>query len=634
MFLELGPIGRAGLVTAVEQAADGIIITDLTAKIQYVNPAFTALTGYSSEEVVGQHTRLLKSGLETPACYEELWNTIRSGRVWSGALVNRRKDGSLYDEEMRISPVRDAQGEVVSYIAIKHDVTERKQAAIARQESETAFRTLTDAMPHMVWITTPDGLNVYFSQQWVDYTGLTVAESQGRGSKLPFHPDDRPIARNAWKHATEKGGPYTVESRLRAVDGSYRWFLIRGIPAHDAAGHISKWFGTCTDIDEKKRLEGQLRSQNLELERQNRKVEEANRMKSEFLANMSHELRSPLNGIIGFTELLYDGKLGAIAEKPREFLNRIHKSAKHLLQLINGVLDLSKIEAGRLDLRLERVRLPELVQEVAGVLGAMAAERRIRIAIELDSEVDRVTTDPGRFKQILYNYLSNALKFTPEGGNVTVRLKPEGQADFRLEVSDTGVGIHEQDIPRLFTEFQQLDSTAAKRYQGTGLGLAVTKRIVEAQGGRVGVRSRLGAGSTFYAVLPRRSGVFGGLATILVIEDEKIQRFVLTNMLQNSGYAVETAATCAEAVAKCRERRFDAITLDMMLPDGLGSQALASIRSMKENQDTPIIVITMLPQEETGASHHVQGFLTKPVYAKELITLLERCGVGKREGVA
>jgi signal transduction histidine kinase len=262
-------------------------------------------------------------------------------------------------------------------------------------------------------------------------------------------------------------------------------------------------FAVVTDITERKDLDDQLRSQNAALEEQNYRVNESSRLKSEFLANMSHELRSPLNGIIGFAELLYDGKLTPLPERPREFLGRIHSSATHLLQLINGVLDLSKVEAGRLEFCPERVSMTSVIQEVMGILGTLAAEKQIRMETVVDDSVETVFADAGRLKQILYNYLSNALKFTGAGGRVVVRLEGEGASEFRLEVSDTGVGISEKDIARLFVEFQQLDATKAKRYQGTGLGLALTKHIVEAQGGRVGVESKLGQGSTFFAVLPR-----------------------------------------------------------------------------------------------------------------------------------
>jgi signal transduction histidine kinase len=241
------------------------------------------------------------------------------------------------------------------------------------------------------------------------------------------------------------------------------------------------------------------------LEEQNRRVIEASRLKSEFLANMSHELRSPLNGIIGFTELLCDLKLGPIPDKPRQYMGRIHRSATHLLRLINGLLDLSKVEAGRMEFVPERLSVSALIQEVCGILASLASEKQIRTEMEIDYLIDYVFTDSFSLKQILYNLLSNALKFTGNGGMVVVSLKAEGSADFRLEVSDSGVGIAEKDLPRLFVEFQQLDASRAKRYQGTGLGLALIKRIVEAQGGRVGVESELGKGSTFYVVLPRIS---------------------------------------------------------------------------------------------------------------------------------
>jgi signal transduction histidine kinase len=276
-------------------------------------------------------------------------------------------------------------------------------------------------------------------------------------------------------------------------------------------------FAAVRDITERKQLDEQLRSQNLILEERSRRIEEASRMKSEFLANMSHELRSPLNGIIGFSELLYDGRLGALPARPREYVGRIQASASHLLQLINGVLDLSKVEAGRLEFSPEPLLISDIVQEVTGTLGALAAGKHIRISAEIEAEVDAVTIDAGRLRQVLYNYLSNALKFTEDNGRIVVRAKSQSSTEFRLEVCDTGPGISEQDMERLFIKFHQLDSTMAKRFQGTGLGLALTKRIVEAQGGRVGVTSRLGAGSTFFAVLQRTPLPAGSMAEALAI---------------------------------------------------------------------------------------------------------------------
>jgi signal transduction histidine kinase len=227
-------------------------------------------------------------------------------------------------------------------------------------------------------------------------------------------------------------------------------------------------------------------------------------MKSEFLANMSHELRTPLNAIMGFTKLMVHGKVGPVSAQQQEFLGDILKSSNHLLQLINDVLDLAKVEAGKMEFHPESIDLPQLVGEVRDILRAVAAGKQIRIETAIDSTCTGLDLDPAKLKQVLYNYLSNALKFTPDNGRVFIRARPEGLESFRVEVEDTGIGIRPEDVKYLFTEFRQLDSSASKKYQGTGLGLALTRRITEAQGGRVGVDSLLGRGSTFFVVLPRR----------------------------------------------------------------------------------------------------------------------------------
>jgi signal transduction histidine kinase len=220
---------------------------------------------------------------------------------------------------------------------------------------------------------------------------------------------------------------------------------------------------------------------------------------------MSHELRTPLNGIIGFAELMHDGKVGPVSPDRQDYLSDILTSARHLLRLINDVLDLTKIEAGKTEFHPEPVDPAAIVSEVIDILRPIASRKRIQLQAEIDSGIGLVSTDPTKLKQTLYNYLSNALKFTPDGGRVTVRVMSDDAAMFRIEVEDTGIGIRLEDTGRLFVEFQQLDASAAKKYGGTGLGLALTRRIVEAHGGQVGVRSTLGVGSVFWAVLPRAS---------------------------------------------------------------------------------------------------------------------------------
>jgi PAS domain S-box-containing protein len=249
------------------------------------------------------------------------------------------------------------------------------------------------------------------------------------------------------------------------------------------------------DISLRKKLERELKDQ---IER----AETANVMKSRFLANMSHELRTPLNSIIGFTEIIHDGKAGPVTADQKDYLGDVLASSRHLLQLINDVLDLSKIEAGKVKVAHEAVDLGALLAEAASMLRTQAEKRRIRIAVESDPSLQGVVGDAARLRQVLYNFLSNAVKFSHEGGEVKLRSQKEGESFFRLEVQDYGIGIAAESQALLFSEFLQLDAGSNKKYQGTGLGLSLSKRLVELMGGRVGLTSGVGEGSTFYAVIP------------------------------------------------------------------------------------------------------------------------------------
>jgi len=396
------------------------------------------------------------------------------------------------------------------------------------------------------------------------------------------------------------------------------------------------------DISERRSLED-MRAKSAELEAQNHRILESSRLKSEFLANMSHELRTPLNSIMGFADLLHSGEVGADSSSYKDFLGEILSSGRHLLQLINDVLDLAKVESGKLTFRPEKVDLSNLITDAMAVLRSVAVSKHIDVQVNVDANLESVILDPSRLKQVLYNYVSNALKFTAEGGTVSVRARREGADMFRLEVEDTGIGIAAAELGQLFVEFQQLDAGIAKKHAGTGLGLALTKRIVEAQGGSVGVRSVIGSGSVFFVILPLVASppdpgdkvpdppsADSQAPRILVVEDDSRDRAFLLQTLYKAGYGVELAATGGEAIASCAGRVFDAITLDLLLPDMTGLEVLHQIRIEGKNTETPVVVVSVVADRGFVGGFSVHDHLTKPLNGADLIASLHRAGLPER----
>jgi signal transduction histidine kinase len=293
-------------------------------------------------------------------------------------------------------------------------------------------------------------------------------------------------------------------------------------------------------------------------EAQNRQIQAESRLKSQFLANMSHELRTPLNAVIGFADLLHMGAVPPDSLQHHEFLGHIGNSGRHLLQLINDVLDLSKVESGKFEFVAESLQLPTLLTQVCDVLQTAIQRKRLSVTQEIDPGLGALQLDVARLKQVLYNYLSNAIKFTPDGGAVILRALAQGPDHFRVEVQDSGIGIATNDLPRLFVEFQQLDAGYSEQHQGTGLGLALTRRLIEAQGGQVGVSSEPGVGSVFHFVLNRIHGHDLASAAappdrLLLIEADARAPEQLVLGLARAGFAAEPAATGEQAVRRAAQ---------------------------------------------------------------------------------
>ncbi|MDB4889376.1 MAG: hypothetical protein JWL61_1231, partial [Gemmatimonadetes bacterium] len=579
----MGLAEKAAFLNSVLESSTeySIVAKDLTGRILTWNEGARRIYGYEFDDVVGRNALLLhapadiESG-EAHRCLEE----ARMNGKWSGPMVRVRKDGTSFRAFDTITLRRDEAGQPTGFTMISRDLTESERIERELRESQEYNRGLVESSIDALMTTDSSGIIMDLNRQMCEMVGESRADLIGTPFKRYFTDPDRANAGIRKVLAEDRVQNY--ELTMRAKDGRETVVSCNATTLRWADGRMRGVFTSARDVSEYKALEEQLRKKNEELGEQYQRVQEANRRKSEFLANMSHELRTPLNGIIGFSELMHDGKAGAISADQKEYLGDILTSSRHLLQLINDVLDLSKVEAGKMEFRPERVDLQKTAREVRDVLRTLAAQKRIRIDTEIDPALGDVFVDVGKLKQVLYNYLSNALKFSPERGRVVLRLRTEGPDAFRLEVEDGGIGIKAEDTPLLFVEFQQLDASIAKKFAGTGLGLALTKRIVEAQGGAVGVSSAFGTGSVFFATLPRGDvsetlpepmlpvATWAGTPRLLVIEDDAADREWIVRALSGVGYLVEAVETGTEALARCRTSSYDAITLDLLLPDTNG----------------------------------------------------------------
>src|SRR5215472_1368174 len=372
-----------------------------------------------------------------------------------------------------------------------------------------------------------------------------------------------------------------------------------------------------------------------EVEEKGRQLELASQHKSQFVASMSHELRTPLNAIIGLTEMMVTNAARFGTEKAAEPLKRVHRAGQHLLGLINQVLDLSKIEAGKLELNPESVSLAPLIDEVVGTARQLAQQNKNNLVVEAQEKLGTVTVDPMRLRQILLNLLSNACKFTSQG---EVKLRVQKVADGRnwvdFAVSDTGIGMTPEQQAKLFEEFTQADSSTARRYGGTGLGLAITRKLARMMGGDVTVTSEPGKGSVFSVRLPAgadpaaRAAANGSRAPssdcVLVIDDDAVARDLIADHLKAEGFAVTTAAGGLEGLKLAKELRPIAITLDVMMPDLDGWSVLAALRQDPELAEIPVIMITIMDEHRRGVALGAAGYLTKPIDRERLTRLIGR----------
>ena len=518
---------------------------------------------------------------------------------------------------------------------LREQLAQRDRIARTLQQGEARLQLITDGIPNQVWTARPDGTLDYVSQRAVDYFGMP-AEQLVVEWQQQVHPHDLPQCVKQWMRALKTGEPYRVDFRLRRHDGVYRWYTAMAAPQRDADGEIVQWFGSTTDISERK------------------EAENASAAKSRFLANMSHEIRTPMNAIIGLNQLLQRDPSGP---QSLERMDRIAAAGRHLLAILNDVLDLSKIEAGGMQLESTAFELRELLEGVASLVGEDARAKGLALRVECEGLPPTLRGDPTRLRQALLNYAGNAVKFTREG-SVVIRASGNGwlgdAVGVRFEVIDTGPGIAADKLPLLFRSFGQADVSTTREFGGTGLGLAITQHLARLMGGDAGVESRPDAGSRFWftarlqratqPALPQPVAVAAADAEstlrrdhagaqVLLAEDNPTNREIAQAMLRAAGLVVSMAVNGHEAVAQAEALAPDLILMDLQMPGMDGLQATREIRLREQALENatgkgtrvPIIAMTgnvFSEDRQACVDAGMDDFIGKPVDMATLCVVL------------
>ncbi|MDP8984198.1 MAG: PAS domain S-box protein [Pseudomonadota bacterium] len=658
------------------------IATDAKGVIQIFNVGAERMLGYTAAEVIDKITPAnISDPLEViaraRALSVELTTTISPGfeaLVFKASrgiediyeLTYIRKDGSRFPAVVSVTALRDAQNTIIGYLLIGTDNTARRQVEEERTKLDQRLRdqhfytrSLIESNIDALITTDPRGIITDVNKQTEALTGCTRDELIGAPFKNHFTDSDR--AEAAINRVLNEGKVTNYELTARTRDGQLTVVSYNATTFHDRDRRLQGVVAAARDVTELKRFEHTLQRKNIELK-------EASRMKSEFLANMSHELRTPLNSIIGFSEILKDGLMGDLSAQQLGCIGNIFSSGNHLLSLINDILDLSKIEAGKMVLDLEPVNLSLLFANSLCVVAEMAAARGIRLENKVVEDLGVFQADTRKVNQILYNLLSNAVKFSEQGGYVILgsrivpraavgqlsglrvgRTFPLAESEFsqflEIRLTDDGIGISPEGLERLFKPFSQIDGGLSRKFEGTGLGLAMVKLLAELHGGTVAVESTVGEGSCFTAWLPLRRtddtitrkalrsprlDFVEGTRTALVVEDDCKAAELIRVQLETEGFKVLHAASAEEAMRLAMRQPLSLITLDIMMPSMDGWECLACLKQVPDLQRIPVLIISIAADPDRGFALGAAAVMQKPITRQELYESLADLGLFPR----
>jgi PAS domain S-box-containing protein len=626
--------------TTLASIGDAVIATDMNGAVTFMNSVAQSLTGWSHAEATGKSMDLVFDivNKETRRPVENpVKKVFREGKVVGLAdhTLLLSKDGKEFDIEDSAAPILTNTGEGFGVVLVFRDITEKKRAEEETKRQKELLQLILESIADGVVVADSNGKFLLFNAAAEQVLGIGATDttpdqwSDRYGSYLPdgvtlYPPNELPLVRAMRGESVEAVEVFIRNAKV--PDG--RLLSITGRPLRGEDGALQGGVVVFHDITLQKRAQEALVEAKEEAER-------ASKFKDQFLSTMSHELRTPLNAILGFSELLTDERYGQMNERQSRYVNHIHTSGKHLLKLISDILDLSKIEAGRMELTREDVAIAPACAEVLSALQPLAGKKSQALLQQVEPSL-YVRADATRFKQILMNLIGNAIKFTPDGGRIEFVARQVG-AQVRLEVRDNGPGIAPEEQQRIFEAFFRVTQTGNST-EGTGLGLAITARLVELHGSKLEIESKPGEGTCFHFSLPLvaiapaepakatiATSRAGKTPRILVVEDNAATGQLIQSQLTSSGYETLRCDQPERATEMAAEHQPDAITLDLLMQPVHGLEVLLQLKNDPRTSKIPVIVVTIVDEPGVGTALGADEYLVKPVDKATLLAAVERC---------